>query len=108
MESKNETTSTRKRTWGDAPLDDKQEESESKWYQRFPRFTGEYCGGIIAGFGLGMAILTCAMEYDCIRDFSSLILTFGVFIAGGGAEIARLTQQGQGERNSLNKPKCGS
>ena len=77
-DKQNETQTTRRRNWGDPPLDDKQDEPGLKWYHHRPRFTGELVGGLIAGFGMGMAT---ALVQEWPYPIYALLIFSGVSIA---------------------------
>lgn len=80
----NETQTARQRNWGDAPLDDKQDESELKWYHircQWVKLTADYVGGLLAGFGLGIGLMAAIVRLPLISVLGGAITLIGVSIA---------------------------
>ena len=60
-----------------------------RWYHiRRILMTGEYIGGIIAGFGLGVMLTAYALIYEIIPHYPGTITCFGTIVAAVGSTIA--------------------
>lgn len=106
MERINETTSTRKRTWGDAPSDYKQDDSELKWYHiRHVRFTREYLAGILSGFGLGIVFMAFVTSISFVEHGYMPLGFFGFFLYLIGIYVHR-DQQERSRNYSGNETKA--
>ena len=61
-----------------------------KWYH--PRrlgLTREYCGGIVAGFGIGIATIALAADHQDIRPGWTLVVIAGLVFMSIGSYMAR-------------------
>ena len=97
MDDKDEKKSTPSKNWGDVPPDNTQDEPELKLYHiRHVRITGEYCSGIIAGFGLGIVVASSS----CCQSIPSFV-GFGL-IALGSAIGYRIQQERAMNRKEQN------
>ncbi len=69
-------------------------EAEVKWYHlRRLKLTGEYFGGIIAGFGMGIAVLACLMNDFAMPPYWHLYIVAGLAFMAIGSGIARHAQR---------------
>jgi hypothetical protein len=80
-------------------MDNETTSMNMKWYDiRRLRMTREYVGGIIAGFGLGLVILSYLMNSKLIPPYWNIIMVLGFNFMWIGVCMARVAQ----DRRSLN------
>ena len=75
-------------------MPNEKDKSVLKWYQ--PRrlgLTGEYCGGIIAGCGVGIAVLAYLMSIDFMPPYWHHFIVVGLILMATGSGIARHSQR---------------
>jgi hypothetical protein len=64
-----------------------------KWYHvRRVRLTTEYVGGIVAGFGLGLATTAYLMSHDAVREYWVLMQLGGLALIAIGGFVALYAQ----------------
>jgi hypothetical protein len=74
-------------------MPDRDDKIVLKWYHvRRVRLTREYSGGILAGFGCGVAIAASLVHIDAIREYWGLIGIFGLAVSTIGAYMALYAQ----------------
>jgi hypothetical protein len=70
------------------------EKIDLKWYHlRCHGVTGEYYGGIIAGFGMGIAVLACLMSEYAMPPYWHICIVAGLAFMAIGSGIARHAQR---------------
>ncbi|MGD0516291.1 MAG: hypothetical protein ABSA26_02040 [Thermoguttaceae bacterium] len=73
-------------------MDSDSDKTKLKWYQMRRsriRLTGEYCGGLIAGFGVGIMLMPLVTSSHFIR----LVFILGIALAITGDFIAMHAQR---------------
>ncbi|MFZ1934755.1 MAG: hypothetical protein WCB27_12635 [Thermoguttaceae bacterium] len=69
------------------------EKIELKWYHlRRVRLTREYVGGVLAGFGGGIATTAFLIQYEFLHSYWVLIKIGGLFLVSIGAFMALYAQ----------------
>jgi hypothetical protein len=72
-----------------------------KWYNPHRLgMTKEYCGRIIAGFGLGVMLLAYAMNLRLIPPYWNMMMIFGLIFMAVGVSIARHAQRQRALNNN--------
>ncbi len=107
-DKQNETQTTRRRNWGDPPLDDKQDEPGLKWYHIQPmwvKLTAEYVGGIIAGFGIGLGIRDAFVGWSLLQPLSLMLVMFGIATAYGAQRERAMREEFQKKREESSTTK---
>jgi hypothetical protein len=77
--------------------------TRSKWY-RIDRIklTGEYCGGMIAGLGLGMVVVARLGEREDLQSHWPLAIFAGFVLIAVGTTVANHAQR----RQALKERSC--
>jgi hypothetical protein len=69
------------------------EKIELKWYHlRRVRLTREYVGGVLVGFGGGIATTASLIQYEFLHSYWVLISIGGLFLVSIGAFMALYAQ----------------